>query len=116
MTDTGTRIPRMHARPPIIFGSKVIRSNFIVCSPPGRCKTVILAPRAASRPVTGRKLRPVPEAVGVRRPIPRGAASDSFRTINDFAQALCKAGLCYFLSLLKARLVPRQAAGELSDD
>ncbi len=32
MTDTGMRIPRMQARPPIIFGSKVIRSNLIVSS------------------------------------------------------------------------------------
>src|SRR3972149_2173745 len=30
MTETGRRMPRMHARPPMIFGSNVIRSNMLV--------------------------------------------------------------------------------------
>ena len=32
MTETGIRIPRMHARPPMISGSKVIRSNIVISS------------------------------------------------------------------------------------
>src|SRR5262249_10840660 len=40
MTETGIRIPRIHARPPMISGSKVIRSNRISPSP-RRCHNLL---------------------------------------------------------------------------